>query len=93
LNRRSRPRNLAVYGKPDVADPAASYGVSLAKNHPFIDGKKRAAFLAVGLFLTLNGYRLNATQSDATLTMLAVAAGEIDESSFAAWIREHAQRR
>jgi death-on-curing protein len=49
--------------------------------------------LAAGLFLTLNGYRLNATQSGATLTMLAVAAGEIDESTFAAWIREHAQRR
>ena len=87
------PRNLAVYGNPDVADLAASYGVGLARNHPFIDGKKREAFLAVGLFLTLNGYRLNATQSDATLTMLAVAAGEIDESSFTAWIREHAQRR
>ena len=89
----ARPRNLAVYGKPDLADLAASYDVGLAKNHPFIDGHKRAAFLAAGLFLTLNGYRLHATQSDATLTMLAVAAGEIDESTFATWIRKHAQRR
>jgi len=89
----TRPRNLAAYGRPDFADLAALYGVGLAKNHPFIDGNKRAAFLAVGLFLTLNAYRLNATQSDATLTMLAVAAGDIDESRFAAWIREHAQPR
>ena len=85
----ARPKNLAVYGEPDIADLAASYGVGLAKNHPFIDGNKRAAFLAVGLFLALNGYRLNATQSDATLTMLAVAADEIDESKFATWIRKH----
>ena len=89
----ARLRNLAVYGKPDFADLAASYGVGLAKNHPYVDGNKRTAFLAVGLFLTLNGYRLNATQSDATLTMLAVAAGDIEESKFAGWIREHAQSR
>jgi death-on-curing protein len=89
----ARPKNLAAYERPDFADLAASYSVGLAKNHPFVDGNKRAAFLAVGLFLTLNGFRLNATQSDATLTMLAVAAGDIDETTFARWIREHAQRR
>ena len=89
----ARPKNLAAYGKPDFADLAASYGVGLAKNHPYIDGNKRAAFLAVGLFLALNGYRLDATQSDAALTMLAVAAGDIDETKFADWIRQHAQSR
>ena len=89
----ARPQNLAAYGSPDVADLAAAYGVGIAKNHAFVDGNKRAAFLGVGLFPTLNGYRLVATQADATLTMLAVAAGELDEPTFAAWIREHSRKR
>lgn len=89
----ARPLNLAAYGMPDLADLAAAYGVGLAKNHPFVDGNKRAAFLAVGLFLALNGYRLNAAQLDATQTMLHVAAGEIDEAAFAAWLRMHLAAR
>jgi death on curing protein len=89
----ARPRQLENYGDPDVADLAAAYGVGLAKNHAFVDGNKRAAFLAVGMFLMLNGHRLVATQADATLTMLAVAAGNIDEASFAGWIRDHLQKR
>jgi death-on-curing protein len=83
----ARPLNLSAYGEPDVAALAAAYGVGLAKNHAFVDGNKRAAFLAVGLFLGLNGYRLATSQVDATLTMLAVAAGELDEDRFAEWIR------
>ncbi|HEV8573700.1 MAG TPA: type II toxin-antitoxin system death-on-curing family toxin, partial [Dehalococcoidia bacterium] len=73
----------------DFADFAASYAIDLAKNHPFVDGNKRAAFLATGLFLYLNGYRLSVSQGDATLTMLAVAAGETDEATFADWLRQH----
>ncbi|MBS0294414.1 MAG: type II toxin-antitoxin system death-on-curing family toxin [Proteobacteria bacterium] len=92
-----RPRNMLAYSDaehpPDVAALAASYGVGLAKNHPFVDGNKRAAFLAVGLFLYLNGMRLQAIQVDATLTMLAVAAGDISEEAFAAWLRAHAVAR
>lgn len=92
-----RPQNILAYADadnpPDTAALAASYGVGLAKNHPFVDGNKRAAFLAVGLFLYLNGFRLQATQTDATLTMLAVAAGDITEEAFAAWLREHAVAR
>lgn len=87
------PLNLAAYGDPDFADLAAAYGIGLAKNHPFVDGNKRAAFLAVGMFLALNGYRLAAAQADATLTMLSVAAGELDETAFADWIRTHSQKR
>ena len=87
----NRPLNLLAYSEPDFADLAASYAVGLAKNHAFVDGNKRAAFLAVGLFLYLNGYRLRATQADATLTMLAVASGDITEAAFAAWLRQHAQ--
>ena len=89
----ARPLNLASYAEPDLVALAAAYGVGLAKNHPFVDGNKRAAFLSVGLFLGLNGYRLVATQAEATLTMLGVAAGDMDEEAFAAWIREHIQPR
>ena len=89
----ARPLNLSLYGQPDVADLAASYGVGLAKNHAFVDGNKRAAFLAVGMFLAVNGYRLQATQADATLTVMDVAAGTMDESTFAQWIRDHIQTR
>ena len=89
----ARPRNLVAYGDPDVADLAAAYGIGLAKNHPFVDGNKRAALLAVGLFLALNGQRLKVTQAEATLTMFEVASGGIDESTLAAWIRDHMQPR
>jgi death-on-curing protein len=89
----ARPQNLAHYGQPDFADLAASYVVGLAKNHPFVDGNKRVAFLAVGLILSLNGMRLAATQADATLAMLAVAAGTLDEPAFAQWLRDHAKPR
>lgn len=89
----ARPLNLSLYEAPDADGLAAAYGVGLAKNHAFVDGNKRAAFLAVGLFLAINGYRLQATQADATLTMLSVAAGDIDEAAFADWIRQHMQSR
>jgi len=85
----ARPVNLAAYGEPDFADLAASYGFGLAKNHPFVDGNKRAAFLAAGLFLFLNGNRLVVKQVDATITMLALAAGGLEEADFAAWLRQN----
>jgi len=89
----ARPLNLAAYGQPDHAALAASYGIGIAKNHPFIDGNKRAALLATGLFLYLNGYRLTASQADTTIAMLSVAAGELTEDAFAAWLRQHARQR
>jgi death-on-curing protein len=85
----ARPMNLIAYGEPDLAELAASYGVGLAKNHAFVDGNKRAAFLAVGLFLRLNGHRLNATPAAATVAMMDVAAGTLNEADFADWIRRH----
>lgn len=90
----ARPLNLVSYAPPgsppDFAALTASYAVVLAKNHPFVDGNKRAAFLATGLFLYLNGYRLKASQTDATLTVFALAAGDITEDQFANWLRSHA---
>ena len=89
----ARPLNLAAYEKPDVAALAASYALALVKNHAFVDGNKRVGFLAMGLFLYLNGRRLTASQADATVTMLAVAAGEIDEAALARWIRQNLIKR
>lgn len=89
----ARPLNLAAYGDPDVADLAAAYGVGLAKNHPFVDGNKRTAFVATEMFLMLNGHKLVAGDADCVLTMLGVAAGDIDEAVFAAWLRTNSRLR
>jgi death on curing protein len=89
----ARPLNLAAYQEPDYAALAASYGVGLAKNHPFVDGNKRAALLATGLFLYINGYKLQATQADTTLTLLGVADGAISEETYANWLRTHTGKR
>lgn len=85
----ARAQNLAAYGEPDVADLAAAYASGISQNHPFVDGNKRAAFLSVGLFLALNGHRLVATQAGATVAVMALASGELDEAGFAAWLRGH----
>ncbi len=89
----ARPENLAAYGQPDLAELAASYAYGLAKNHPFIDGNKRAAILAAGLFLALNGQRLIVGQSEATQAVLGLAASDISEAAFADWLRGHLQER
>ena len=89
----ARPLNLVAYGSPDLSDLAAAYAYGLAQNHAFVDGNKRAAFLSVGLFLGLNGHALNATQADALMAVMRLAAGELDEAGFAAWIRAHTRPR
>lgn len=71
----NRPMHLAANGEPDLVALAASYAFGLAKNHPFTDGNKRAAFLAVSLFLHLNDYRLTANQVDAVEAVLALQRG------------------
>lgn len=89
----ARPLQLAHYGNPDAADLAASHAFGIARNHPFIDGNKRTAFVAAELFLALNGYRLIAEDADCVTHMLALAGGELEEASFAAWLRQHLQPR
>ena len=89
----ARAEQLAHNGSPDGAELAAAYGFGIARNHPFSDGNKRTAFVATELFLVLNGFKLRATDADCVMTMLGVAAGDIDEASFAAWIRAHTQAR
>jgi len=87
-----KPENLFHYGKPTVFDLAASYGFGIVKNHPFIDGNKRAGFIVAVLFLELNGYRFQATEAEAAVRMLALAAGEMSEKEFAAWLKENSRR-
>ena len=89
----ARPQNLVAYGEPDVHDLAAAYGYGIARNHPFIDGNKRSAFVAVELFLSLNGFNLTATDVDCVITMLALAAGELSEEAFARWLRANTTPR
>lgn len=89
----ARPHQLLAYGDPDLAALAAGYAFGLARNHAFVDGNKRAAFLATGLFLALNGHRLVTSQAEATLTMLALASGDMPEEAYAQWLREHLQPR
>ena len=84
----ARPRNLFAYEKVnDLADLAAAYAFGLIRNHAFVDGNKRIAFLAVGIFLNLNGAALNAETADAISAVVALAEGSIGEQEFAAWIR------
>ena len=89
----ARARNLVAYGDPDVFELAAAYGFGIARNHPFVDGNKRTAFVCAELFVVLNGYRLSANDTECVLTMLNLAAGEIDEAAFAEWLRRHCVKR
>jgi len=88
----SKPENLLAYGKPTLFDLAASYAFGLVKDRPFIDGNKRAGFIVAVVFLELNGYRLEATEVDAALRTLALAAGEMSEAEYAAWLKSNSRR-
>ena len=86
----ARPQNLFAYDKAvDMTSLAACYAFGLAKNHSFVDGNKRIAFIAAATFLRLNGHRLTADQVQATMIMLSVASGALGEKELADWIRGH----
>jgi len=89
----ARPLNRAAYGKPDAAELAAAYAFGLAANHPFVDGNKRTAFVAMELFLALNGHELVADDAGCVMTMLAMAAGTMKEADFAEWVRRQQRHR
>lgn len=84
----ARPLNLANYCDPDAADLAAAYAYGIAKNHGFVDGNKRTAWIAARLFLADNGYRLRFEPFEAIRTMEGVAGGAVTETDLAAWFRE-----
>ena len=83
----ARPLHRAAYRKPDAAELAASYAFGIARNHPFVDGNKRTAFVVLELFLAMNGISIEADDAACVLMMLTLAPGELDEPTLAAWIR------
>jgi death-on-curing protein len=87
-----RPVNLHAYGQPDIFDLAASYGYGVVKNHPFVDGNKRTAFLAAYVFLRINGWLLHAPQIEAFQSVLALADGSLEEPGFARWLRSNSSQ-
>lgn len=86
-----KPKNLFLYEGKDMFHLAASYAYGIAKNHPFIDGNKRTAFLCSYTFLKLNGYQLVAPEAEAVIMMVALANGEVDEKGFAKWLRDNSK--
>jgi death-on-curing protein len=86
----ARPLNRAGYGEPDIAELAAVYALGIARNHPFVDGNKRTAYVALETFLALNGCDFPVSDAEATVVTLAMAAGEMQDDEFIAWVRGHA---
>jgi death-on-curing protein len=82
----ARLLNRAGYGEPDIAERAAVYALGIVQNHPFIDGNKRTAFVALELFLRLNGCQFTVGDAEAVVVMLAMAAGELPDDEFTAWV-------
>jgi death on curing protein len=84
-----RPPNKYAYGEEDLAKLAAAYAFGLARNHPFVDGNKRAAFMTMMTFLRKNGVRFAPAEAVATEAMVALAAGDVDEDGLSRWIRDN----
>jgi death on curing protein len=89
----NRPVNIFLYEEaPLLFGLAAAYGFGLAKNHPFIDGNKRVAFMAMYVFLRINGFGLNAPQEEATIFMMRLAAGEESQETLAQWLEDFSEK-
>ncbi len=84
-----RPVNRAAYGEPDLPELAATYAFGIAKNHPFVDGNKRASLLALVTFLGLNGIDFVTDEAEAVVMIRNLASGEIDEAGLSRWIRDN----
>ena len=87
----ARPLNRAGYGEPDVAELAAVYAIAIARNHPFVDGNKRTAYVALETFLALNGCEFPVSDHDAVIATLAMAGGSMPDEEFTAWVRSNAR--
>jgi death-on-curing protein len=85
----ARAPNKFVYGEHDLAALAAAYVFGISKNHPFIDGNKRASFAALIVFLGLNGVEFMVPETHATAMILEVAAGNVSEESLTRWLRDN----
>jgi death on curing protein len=89
LSALDRPRNKWGYGETDLIVLAAAVGFGLARNHPFIDGNKRAAFLSIITFLGLNGWDFVADETEAVVVIEQMASGSVSEDGLAAWLRDN----
>ena len=85
----ARPLNRAGYRDPDIAELAAVYAIGICKNHPFVDGNKRSAYVALETFLALNGMAFPASDAESIVAMQDLAATAISEEAFIAWVRHH----
>lgn len=88
----SRPKNLLAYGDPGPFELAAAYAFGIARNHPFVDGNKRSAFLASASFLAWNGWELTAAETDVVIVFQDLAAGNLNEPELAVWFERHSKR-
>jgi death on curing protein len=86
----ARPENLEAYDDPDIFNLAAAYARGITQNHPFVDGNKRTAFVVAVAFLDLNGHELSASEAEAAVVFIRLAAGEFSEAELAAWFRRNA---
>jgi death-on-curing protein len=90
----SRPKNTFAYDKrADLIELAADYTFGIARNHPFVDGNKRSAFLAAFVFLDLNDLMLEAEEPEVVAIVVALSSGDIGRDEFATWLRKHTQQR
>jgi death-on-curing protein len=90
----ARPRQHHAYTEnPDMVEMSALYTAGIVRNHPFVDGNKRAGFVAGILFLELNGFDFKASEEDAIQVVFAFAAGELDEPGYTAWLRANVKQR
>ena len=85
----NKPLHVFNYGKPTVFELAASYALGIVKNHPFLDGNKRTGFVAAALFIEANGFSFQATEEEAVLETLALAASHSTEADYAAWLERN----
>jgi death on curing protein len=86
----ARPRQRRAYEpQSDLATLAAAYGWGLVTSHPYRDGNKRVAFLAMAIFVGLNGFEIEASQEAVVTTMFAAAAGQLTEAQLREWVRSH----
>lgn len=86
-----RPRQMFVYGKPDIHSLAAGYAKGIIQNHPFVDGNKRTGFMLAAVFMEANGWRLNSSEESVVIHTVALASREITEAAYARWLRENSQ--
>ncbi|OKH25975.1 death-on-curing protein [Hydrococcus rivularis NIES-593] len=89
----ARPRHLWTYAHPDLFELAAAYGYGLTKNHPFIDGNKRTAFMVMYVFLGLNGYFIDAQETEVVLTMEQLASSILTQDDLGIWLKKHSKPR